>query len=87
MSITYGMDDYGKNIYYPNISSIKADMPKWSITGRNYPPSMDSQIPGPNQYKSEAVKLTYKNSPQITMGVRHSELCSIGLPAHYQLYD
>lgn len=80
MSTTYGMGESADQMYYPKIDFIKSDAPKWTIAGKNYMPSMDSRIPGPKYYPPLS---HLKSSPQVSMGIRHSEFCSTGLPAHY----
>lgn len=57
------------------------------IIGRNYMPEMDKNIPGPNSYPVQNVKAHLRSAPGATMGIRHSEFCSTGLPAHYNSYD
>lgn len=47
----------------------------------------DRNIPGPNSYKVQNVKLHLKSSPAPTFGIRHSEYCSTGLPTHYESTD
>lgn len=81
MSTTYGMMHAAPRLYYPDIDVIKTKPPKYSIAGRNYPPEMSLRIPGPNQYKADST-LVKRRAPAVTMGIRHSEYCSTGLPAH-----
>lgn len=57
------------------------------LLGRNYMPEMDKNIPGPNSYPVQNVKAHLRSAPGATMGIRHSEFCSTGLPAHYNSYD
>lgn len=87
MSITYGMDETPTKLYNPNLDAVKATPSKWTIAGRNYMPEMASRIPGPNAYEMEKVKAHVRSSPSATMGIRHSEYCSTGLPSHYDNYD
>lgn len=47
-------------------------------------PEMDRNIPGPNSYAIQNMK---RSASGITMGIRHSEFCSTGLPAHYSSND
>jgi hypothetical protein len=84
MSITYGMDNSPNKLYNYDIDKIKTKSPKWTIAGRNYIPEMSNRIPGPNQYNTEKCKVVYRSPPSITMGIRHSELCSTGLPSHFE---
>lgn len=81
MSTTFGMNQSAPRLYYPDIDVIKNKQPKWTIAGKNYPPEMALRIPGPNQYKADS-KQVQRNPPAFTMGIRHSEFCSTGLPAH-----
>ncbi len=53
-------------------------MPKWSIAGRHYLPDKKINTPGPNVYKPEEVKISSKQAPRISMGIRYSEFCSTG---------
>lgn len=87
MSITYGMDETPTRLYNPELDAVKTRPPKWTIAGRNYMPEMDKNIPGPNCYNSGNVKAHLRSQPAVTMGIRHSEFCSTGLPAHYKSYD
>lgn len=72
-------------LYYPNLDFVKQNLPKWTIVGRNYMPNVCSAVtPGPNQYKADYVKHKPRSA---TMGIRHSEFCSTGLPAHFLIED
>ena len=73
-----------KSLYNPNLDYTKQDPPHWTMSGRNFPPNAEKKIPAPNYYKPEKVNIHLKNSPHFTMGVKYSEFCSTGLPAHFQ---
>ena len=87
MSITYGMDDTPTRLYYPALDFVKTKPPGYSITGRHYLPEMSTRIPGPGRYYNENVNVHLRTAPKVTMGIRHSELCSTGLPAHQKLEE
>ena len=87
MSTTYGMEDISNSLYNYNVDTIKTKAPKWTMVGRNYAPEMVVRNPGPNKYATHKVTANLRRAPEFTMGIRHSEFCSTGLPAHYQNLD
>ena len=87
MSITYGMDETPSHLYYPELDFVKTKSPRYTITGRHYLPEMNTRIPGPGRYYNENVNVHLRTAPKVTMGIRHSELCSTGLPAHQKVAD
>jgi len=86
-SITFGMDEIPTRLYQPKVEAIKVKPPSWTIIGRNYPPSSDDKKPGPSNYYAENVKLHLRSPPKVSMGIRHSEFCTTGLPAHQDQFD
>jgi hypothetical protein len=87
MSITYGMDETPTRLYYPELNSTKNVPPSYTITGRHYLPEMNVSIPGPGRYYNENVTVHLRSAPKVSMGIRHSELCTTGLPKHNDIAD
>ncbi|KAK3595217.1 hypothetical protein CHS0354_021531 [Potamilus streckersoni] len=54
-------------------SVTKRSNPKFSITGRNRPPSPKNIVPGPGAYSPETVTTHIKSSPRYHIGVKHSD--------------
>ena len=79
-STTYGMGESADKMYYPKVDFVKSLPPKWTMSGRSRAPEADRSIPGPKYYPKAC---NLKSAPSISLGIRHSEFCSTGLPAHY----
>ncbi|XP_075945086.1 ciliary microtubule associated protein 1B [Anarhichas minor] len=47
--------------------------PRFSMTGRNFPPGENTKKPGPGAYNPEGVTSTRAKAPSFSFGLRHSE--------------